>query len=68
MAWRQRPGAIIDRHAHAALLFTDPGGSLTTFIINKANRSTIPDLFEVLRKQSQEPRYRDPQPAAPEKK
>ncbi len=49
-------------------LFTDPGGSLTTFIINKANRSTIPDLFEVLRKQSQEPRYRDPQPAAPEKK
>ena len=49
-------------------LFTDPGGSLTTFIINKANRSTIPDLFEVLREQSKEPRYRDPQPAEPAKK
>lgn len=48
-------------------LFTDPGGSLTTFIINKANRSTIPDLFEVLRKQANEPRYRDPQPAPPVK-
>lgn len=41
-------------------LFTDPGGSLTTFIINKANRSTIPDLFEVLRQQAKDPRYRDP--------
>ncbi|MDR0966732.1 MAG: hypothetical protein LBM75_09600 [Myxococcales bacterium] len=40
-------------------LFTDPGGSLTTFIINKANRSTIPDLFEVLRKHSKDPRYKE---------
>lgn len=48
-------------------LFTDPGGSLTTFIINKANRSTIPDLFDVLRKQAKAPRYRDPQPEAPTK-
>ena len=48
-------------------LFTDPGGSLTTFIINKANRSTIPDLFEVLRKHARDPRYLDQPAASPAK-
>jgi len=34
------------------LLFTDPGGSLPTWVSNKANSSTIPDVFEALRKNS----------------
>ena len=32
------------------LLFTAPGGSLPTWVSNKANSSTIPDVFEALRK------------------
>jgi hypothetical protein len=39
------------------LLFTDPGGSLPTWIANKANSSAIPDIFEALRKYAKEPRY-----------
>lgn len=34
------------------LLFTDPGGTLPTWIINKANSSAIPDIFAALRKES----------------
>jgi len=40
------------------LLYTDPGGSLPTFLINKANSSTIPDIYEALRKHSQDDRYK----------
>lgn len=39
------------------LLFTDPGGALPTFIVNKANSSAIPDIFQALRKYSKEPKY-----------
>ena len=38
-------------------VFTDPGGSLPTFIINKANSSAIPDVFAALRKWGKDPRY-----------
>ncbi len=38
-------------------IFTDPGGSLPNWIINKANSSTIPDVFEALRKYSKEAKY-----------
>jgi hypothetical protein len=38
-------------------LFTDPGGSVPAWIANKANSSTIPDVFEALRKYSKEPKY-----------
>ncbi|HCF61637.1 MAG TPA: hypothetical protein DFS52_27025 [Myxococcales bacterium] len=41
------------------LLYTNPGGSLPTWVINKANRSAIPDIFEALRKYSKEPKYAD---------
>ncbi|HEY3446963.1 MAG TPA: START domain-containing protein [Myxococcales bacterium] len=41
------------------LLFTDPGGSLPTWIANKANSSAIPDIFVQLRKLSKEPKYAD---------
>ena len=41
------------------LLFTDPGGSLPTWIANKANSGAIPDIFVALRKYAKEPRYAD---------
>ncbi len=44
------------------LLFTDPGGSLPTWIANKANSSALPDIFEALRKLAKEPRYAEPKP------
>jgi hypothetical protein len=36
------------------LLFTDPGGSLPTWVSNKVNFSTIPDVFEALRKNARQ--------------
>ncbi len=33
-------------------LYTDPGGSIPTFIANKANSMALPDLFEAIRKRS----------------
>jgi len=35
-------------------LFTDPGGAIPNFIVNKANTSAIPDLFRAVRKHSAE--------------
>jgi hypothetical protein len=41
------------------LLYTNPGGSLPTWVINKANSGAIPDIFQGLRKYSKEPKYAD---------
>jgi len=38
-------------------LYTDPGGSLPNWVINKANSSAIPDVFGALRKFSKQPKY-----------
>lgn len=46
-------------------LFTDPGGSLPTFIVNSANTTAIPDLFKAVEQQAQGPRYRKTRPALP---
>ena len=34
-------------------LFTDPGGSIPSFIANKANTKALPDLFEAVRKRAE---------------
>ena len=34
-------------------LFTDPGGSIPSFIANKANTTALPDLFEAVRKRAE---------------
>lgn len=39
------------------LLFTDPGGSLPTWIANKANSSALPDIFVAIRKLAKDPKY-----------
>jgi hypothetical protein len=56
-SWTLEPIDDGKRTRATYFLFTDPGGSLPTWIINKANSSAIPDVFEALRKYSKEPRY-----------
>ena len=34
-------------------IFTDPGGSIPSFIANKANTKALPDLFEAVRKRAE---------------
>ena len=56
-SWTLEPIAGGKRTRGTYLLFTDPGGSLTTWIINKANSSAIPDIFEALRKHAGDEKY-----------
>lgn len=46
-------------------LFTDPGGSLPSFIVNSANTTAIPDLFKAIEGQAKGPRYRQTRPTLP---
>jgi hypothetical protein len=47
-------------------LFTDPGGSLPAWIVNRANQSGVPDVFQALRTTAKDPRYAgQPVPAPP---
>jgi ribosome-associated toxin RatA of RatAB toxin-antitoxin module len=38
-------------------LFTDPGGSLPAWVVNRANQSGIPDVFKAVREAAKEARY-----------
>jgi hypothetical protein len=38
-------------------LFTDPGGSLPAWVVNRANQTGIPDLFRAIRETARDPRY-----------
>jgi hypothetical protein len=51
-SWLLEPAENGAKTKATYLLFTDPGGSLPTWVSNKANSSTIPDVFEALRKHS----------------
>lgn len=46
-------------------LYTDPGGSLPSFIVNAANSQAIPDLFKAIEGQAQGDRYRKARPQLP---
>lgn len=46
-------------------LYTDPGGALPAFLINKANTSAIPNLFEAVEKTSRDPFYQSFKPKGP---
>ena len=43
-------------------LLTDAGGNLPAFVINMANKRSVADLFEAVRKQAQNGKYRQGQP------
>jgi hypothetical protein len=51
-SWLLEPAENGAKTKATYLLFTDPGGSLPTWVSNKANSSTIPDVFEALNKHS----------------
>jgi hypothetical protein len=54
------------RHTKATYwLFTNPGGSLPTFVINAANGQAIPGIFEAVEKRSAMPQYRKTKPKLP---
>lgn len=39
-------------------LFTDPGGSIPNWIANKANRTSVPELMDAVRKRAKNPSYK----------
>jgi hypothetical protein len=45
-------------------LLTDAGGNLPAFVVNMANKRSVADLFEAVRKQAQSSKYRQGQPGA----
>jgi hypothetical protein len=43
-------------------IYSDSGGGIPTMIINKANKTAIPKLFEAVRKQAQLDKYKRAKP------
>ncbi len=39
-------------------LYTDPGGSIPTWIANKANNTSVPDLLDAVRKRAHDPQWK----------
>lgn len=59
-SWLLEPLANGTRTRASYFLFTDPGGSLPTFVANKANSSAIPDVFQAVRKHVKDAKYAEP--------
>ena len=38
-------------------LYTDPAGQIPTWLVNKANRDSVPDIFRAIRKRIKDKRY-----------
>lgn len=39
-------------------LYTDPGGSIPTWVANKANTTSVPDLLDAVRKRARDPSWK----------
>ena len=63
-SWTLEPVADGKSTRATYLLFTDAGGNLPAFVINMANKRSVADLFDAVRKQAQNAKYRQGQPAA----
>lgn len=70
--WDLRPADASGQQTRAVYcLFTDPGGSLPGWIINQANTTAVPKVFDAVRATASEPRYASqarPEAAAPGQK
>jgi hypothetical protein len=44
-------------------VYTSPGGSIPTFLVNMANTQAVPELFRAVSKASRDPRYTKTKPA-----
>ena len=62
-SWTLEPAADGKSTRATYSLFTDAGGNLPAFVINMANKRSVADLFDAVRKQVQNGRYRQGQPA-----
>jgi uncharacterized membrane protein len=38
-------------------VYTNPGGAIPSWLVNKANRDSVPDIFRAIRKRTQDRRY-----------
>ena len=52
-SWTLEPLGDGKRTRGTYYIFTDPGGSIPSFIANKANTKALPDLFEAVRKRAE---------------
>ena len=67
--WHLRAAGADARQTTAVYcLFTDPGGSLPTWAVNRANTLAVPKVFEAVRTAARDPRYarQAPPPAPPD--
>jgi len=63
-SWTLEPAADGKSTRAVYSLLTDAGGNLPPFVVNMANKRSVADLFEAVRKQAQNGKYRQGQPAA----
>ena len=63
-SWTLEPAADGKSTRATYSLLTDAGGNLPAFVINMANKRSVADLFEAVRKQAQSGKYRQGQPVA----
>jgi ribosome-associated toxin RatA of RatAB toxin-antitoxin module len=63
--WQFEPVDGGQRSRATYYLYTDPGGALPAFLINKANTSAIPDLFKAIERASKKPFYKSFRPKEP---
>lgn len=63
-SWTLEPAADGKTTRATYSLLTD-GGGLPPFVVNMANKRSVADLFEAVRKQAQNGKYRQAQAAAP---
>lgn len=55
--WLLKPTNGGDETFATYYLFTDPAGAIPKFLVNKANKDAIPDLFRAIRKRVTDQRY-----------
>ena len=58
-----------DRTKATYYVYTNPGGSIPTFVINMANAQAVPELYRAVAKAARDPKYRQtrPKPRSSEK-
>lgn len=61
-SWTLEPAADGKSTRATYLLLTDAGGNLPPFVVNMANKRSVADLFEAVRKQAQNGKYHQGQP------
>ena len=64
-SWVLEPADSGKRTQATYFIYTDPGGKLPAWIINKSNSNVIPKVFDAVRKAAADPKYWKTKPARP---